>query len=517
MTFVVTNSPDELDFDVVVVGGSLAGAATAILIADRCPGTRILLIEKSERFSRRVGEATVEVSTYFLQRLLGLTTHLHHQHLVKNGLRFWFSNETTRELPDCAEIGGRYLSRLPAYLVDRAVLDEEALRVAAAKGVEIWRPATVKDVTLRAGGTQGITTTRQGVESVIKCRWVVDASGVAAFLARREGWWHRNEEHPTAAAWARWRKTGDFDSPGLAAKYPKWAKATYSIRGSATNHFMGTGWWAWWIPLRGGDVSIGLVFDQRIVEFPKSGSVADRLKNFLNQHPVARELLADAEPCDGDSHWRRDLSYRVDQLAGDGFAIVGDAAGFIDPFYSPGLDWLSFTTYRAADLIKTWRENGDVDTQASRMNVDFGRSYDRWFDALYRDKYEYVGECDLMQLAFRFDVALYYLGVVTQPYLRGERTFMDPYFSHPASGPFFWWMRLYNRRFASIGRRRRRLGRTGRTNAHRRLLVEGFTLSPRMLMMIVRATLGWLWLELKEGWWTWFESGKTEKRAATLS
>ena len=76
MTFVVTNSPDELDFDVVVVGGSLAGAATAILIADRCPGTRILLIEKSERFSRRVGEATVEVSTYFLQRLLGLTTHL---------------------------------------------------------------------------------------------------------------------------------------------------------------------------------------------------------------------------------------------------------------------------------------------------------------------------------------------------------------------------------------------------------------------------------------------------------
>ena len=37
--------------------------------------------------------------------------------------------------------------------------------------------------------------------------------------------------------------------------------------GTATNHVIGDGWWSWWIPLKGGDVSVGVVFDQRIVDW----------------------------------------------------------------------------------------------------------------------------------------------------------------------------------------------------------------------------------------------------------
>src|SRR5215204_6181525 len=91
------------------------------------PGLRLLIVEKSPVFKRRVGEATVEVSAYFLTRVLGLTQHLKEQHLAKQGMRFWFTNDRASTIEDCSEIGGRYLARVPAFQVDRAVLDEEVL------------------------------------------------------------------------------------------------------------------------------------------------------------------------------------------------------------------------------------------------------------------------------------------------------------------------------------------------------------------------------------------------------
>src|SRR5207247_10971619 len=105
------------------------------------PGLKILIVEKSVAFSRRVGEATVEVSGYFLGRVLGLTQHLNEAHLVKQGMRFWFFNSHTHSLEDCSEIGGRYLARVPAFQVDRAVLDEEGLRSAQVLGAEVWGSA----------------------------------------------------------------------------------------------------------------------------------------------------------------------------------------------------------------------------------------------------------------------------------------------------------------------------------------------------------------------------------------
>src|SRR5438046_8072853 len=130
-------SPEQPNYELVIVGGALAGAATAIVLLDERPELRILIVEKSSAFGRRVGEATVEVSGYFLGRVLGLTQHLNDAHLVKQGMRFWFYNAKAQSLADCSEIGGRYLSRVPAYQVDRAVLDEEVLRRAQMSGAGV--------------------------------------------------------------------------------------------------------------------------------------------------------------------------------------------------------------------------------------------------------------------------------------------------------------------------------------------------------------------------------------------
>src|SRR5438874_12972056 len=91
------------EFDVVVIGGALSGAATALMLMRQMPSLRVLIVEKSKQFGRRVGEATVEVSAFFLMRVLGLSQHLHNHHIAKQGLRFWFANEMTATLADCSE------------------------------------------------------------------------------------------------------------------------------------------------------------------------------------------------------------------------------------------------------------------------------------------------------------------------------------------------------------------------------------------------------------------------------
>jgi flavin-dependent dehydrogenase len=428
-------------------------------------------------------------------------------------MRFWFSNARTKTLEDCSEIGGRYLARVAAYQVDRSTLDAEVLRRAEAAGAEVIRPASVQSVQLVSGGLQTLTI-RCGEESqTIQARWVVDASGPAALLSRQNGWWRPNLDHPTTSVWARWRNVRDWDGCELAQKFPQWAMECHGIRATATNHFMGDGWWGWCIPLKGGDVSIGVVFDQRRVQWPEDGALADRLKTFLCRHPVAAEIIRDAQALEGDVHWRKNLPYLSTIHAGDGFFLVGDAGAFIDPFYSPGMDWLSFTSYAASEIILAQQRGEEVKMLLEKHNENFTRSYGRWFDALYKDKYDYLGDFELMRTAFLLDLGLYYLGVASLLYREGAKALSYGVFITPPSRPVYHLMRTYNRRFAAIARLRRERGTFGRMNDGRRFLFGGFTFERNGVNSkhLLRALLHWGWLEITEGWRSWF-GGKPAAR-----
>jgi len=492
-------------WDVVVLGGALAGAATALLLRRRNPRWRVLVIEKSDRLGRRVGESTVETSAYFLGRVLGLTDHLNEKHLVKQGMRFWFHNAQTLGLADCSETGPRYNVRFPGYQVDRAVLDEEVLARAVAEGAHLLRPAKVGEVVLREGGIQSVAwTAEDGRGGTERARWVVDASGVSALLARRNGWHRPNAAHPIAACWSRWSGVKNLDSRELADRHPEWARRATAVRFTATNHICGKGWWSWWIPLKGGDTSVGVVFDQRITDLSGAGRVGERLREFLMAHPGARELLRDATFQEGDVHFRRNCAYSSSRYAGDGFVLVGDAAAFMDPFYSPGMDWISFSTSAAAALVDSCLSGRRVAERVARHNADFSASHDRWFDAIYRDKYFYMGDYELMTLAFRLDLGTYYLGVVSRPFRAGSAALEVPPFARSggrAAGSF---MALYNRRLAAIARSRLRRGTWGRRNSGRYFGFISYELNRRLLPRVLGQLAAWIALEAREGWRSWF-------------
>ena len=502
-------------YDVVIIGGALAGASTAILLLRERPELRVLVVEKSTVFGRRVGESTVELSTCFLTRQLGLTQYLNEAHLVKQGMRFWFFNDHAKTLEDCSEIGGSYLARVPGFQIDRASLDAEVLRRAMELGIELWRPASVQSVELKDGGLQTVVIRKEDTTLTVQARWVVDGSGVAALLSRQNGWWRSNDEHPTTAVWARWRGFKDWDGLELAKRFPKWSMACHGIRATATNHLIGPGWWAWCIPLKGGDVSVGVVFDRRMVTWPEEGSLGQRLKTFLCRHPVGQELLQDAQWVEGDVHWRKHLPYSSTCYAGNGFVLVGDAGAFLDPFYSPGIDWVSFSATCAAELIVAERRGEEVAPLVERHNRDFVRSAARWFHAVYRNKYEYMGDYELMRLAFLLDLGFYYLGVANQPYKRGAVAFREPVFSTGPSAPAYWLMSTYSRRFAAMARIRKRRGTFGRRNHGQRLMFPGYTFARASSKFIVTALLSWLRLELTEGWRTWFASAPSPVEKAS--
>jgi hypothetical protein len=216
-------------------------------------------------------------------------------------------------------------------------------------------------------------------------------------------------------------------------------------------------------------------------------------------------MMCEAEAVEGDVSWRRNLPYFSTTAAGDGFALVGDAAGFLDPFYSPGLDWLAFTTARAAHLICEQQSGkADMAKLVDRHNRDFSLSYHRWFHALYLNKYDYLGDYELMRIAFLLDLGLYYLGIVTQPYYRGKEALLEPYFSTPPATPFFHFMACYNRRLAAMGRERRGRRTFGLRNTNRRFMFGGYSLQATAVIPIARALLSWVCLEVTEGWRTWF-------------
>jgi flavin-dependent dehydrogenase len=500
------DQPDPLDYDVVVIGGSISGSGTALALLGEEPTLRILLVERLPVFDRRVGESTVELSTYYLTRILGLTRYLNENHIVKQGFRYWFTSDAAESMGCCTEMGGRYLTRVGSFQVDRAELDDEVLRRASQRGAEVCRPATVKSIGLMEGGTQTLVVQPEGgPPRTVTCRWVVDASGRKAMIARQRDEVTPLEGHPTAAVWARFQNTLDFDSPELVEQFPALGEHFYSTRHTATNHLMGDGWWAWVIPLKDGHTSVGIVWDQRLFQWPREieGGLGAQLRAVLESHPTGRELLRDATMVEGDVHIRRNLPYTCATPAGDGFVLVGDANGFIDPFYSMGLDHLAMTSLSGTQIILAERRGEAYAERIAKHNDTFRQSLPKWFEGIFRDKYVYMGDYDLMRVAFLIDIGLYYFGLIAPPYQRGRQTILDGMFYPPAAQPFYWFMRWVNHRMTSMAVVRRRRGTFGKNNTGRRMLIGGFAFDVSIAKAVGRALWGMLKLEVTEGWRCW--------------
>jgi len=497
------------DRDILVIGGAFCGASAALLAKRERPEYRVTIVERSELFDRKVGESTTEVSGCFMMRKLGIASHLIHEHLPKQGLRFWFDGEPGMQFEECGEIGPQAQVRLPAFQVDRAKLDTYLLEEAAGAGCEVIRPGRVVDFEPGDEGVEVVIETPGEGRRSWRVRWVIDASGRACVTGRKLGLVRSlKKEHPTGAIWGRFRGVPDFDSAEMRRRHPQAAAACRTARALATNHLVGRGWWCWIIPLRGGEFSVGLVYDKRLfnpADLPGETN-GERLKAHLLQHPVGREWFADAEPVEGDVKAYANLSYECEEVAAPGVVMVGDAAGFMDPLYSSGLDFAAFGIVHAVQLTTTHETPATAVDDIGRMNRGFRHSFRQWMEAIYLGKYEYLGDADLMSTAMLLDVGAFFIGPVRILYLDTDKGFLDFPYSGPIGGAFARLMRCYNRRLAVIARKRVAAGCYGEHNTGRRELYPGFGPGGGALPLFLRGLGKWA----KAEWSALFlrESGK---------
>jgi flavin-dependent dehydrogenase len=339
--------------DVIVIGGGPGGGSAAGFLARA--GVDVLVLEKLEFPRFRIGESLLPYQLPLLDRL-GVGEKIRSAGFqVKRGATFL-----------AEEFGGirrvdfehGWDPRHPsAYQVPRAEFDALVLDHARVSGAEIRHGVEVKRVIFEGGRAVGVETSgRDGESGEIRARMVVDASGGAAILSGPLGLRVPYPKMRRAALFAHYRgarphpeaRPGDILLP---------------VHGNV---------WYWHIPFSDGRASVGAVFEPELAR----GGARDPsalLERLLEASPAMRHVLGGAERI-SEALGASDFSWRSRRFAGDGWALVGDAAGFLDPTFSTGV-FLAMTmgekvsaaiaralrrpgAPRRGDLVRYERESG---------------------------------------------------------------------------------------------------------------------------------------------------------------
>jgi flavin-dependent dehydrogenase len=416
--------PPSATFDVVILGGGLAGQTLARQIQLERPETRILVTElrrhPAKESAHKVGESTVEIGANYLGKRLGLEPYLLEAQLRKSGLRYFFSDGANDDIAARVEMGASYFPPVPSYQLDRGRLENFLAEDNVRNGVAFWDGTKALEVT-RDSDMHFISLERDGESSCIATRWVVDATGRAGLLKRQLGL-QRESSHKCNAVWFRIADRIDIDEW---SDTPEWReRIPMGLRWFSTNHLLGRGYWVWLIPLATGATSIGVVADPALHPLEEMRSF-DRALDWLHRY----------EPqCAREVEKRRDkkldflaikhYAYGCERVfSGDRWALTGEAGVFTDPFYSPGSDFIGMSNTFIADLILRDFKGEDIRRRANDYNRVYLNTYES-FISIYENQYPLMGNGPLMAAKIVWDFAIYW-GFLTIQFLGGRLCDLD--------------------------------------------------------------------------------------------
>ena len=309
--------------DVIVIGGGPAGSTAATLLARS--GHSVLLLER-EKFPRfQIGESLLPYNNDLFDRL-GVTEKLKGGFFPKYGADFVTGDgQIGYSFRFDRNLAPQYHS---SFQVKRAEFDEMLLRNAATAGVEVREQTGVARVDLSDPKCAVVETTTGERHTA---RFVVDASGHGAVLGSRVG---------EKADVAELKKVAIF------AHYRGVPRAEGREGGNTIIVVLKDAWF-WLIPVSGDLMSVGLVVDRDHVR--NCGlSPEELLKKTIEATPFVAERMRNAERTT-QIYARRDFSYRMSRIVGENYALIGDAAGFLDPIFSTGV----FMAMKSADIAAT--------------------------------------------------------------------------------------------------------------------------------------------------------------------
>ena len=317
------------DFDCIVIGGGPAGSTVATIVSQA--GFSVLLVEREKMPRDHVGESLMPSCNSIIKRL-GLSAQLQDMGFPKKiGVQFVSADGNESRPFLFREHDDRDTSDI--WHIQRNVFDNLLLDNARTANVTVMEQTRVHCVEFDSSGrAKGISIIISGTETFSKtARVVVDATGQQAVIANQLGLREFDTARRNAAVWTYYEsKTDQFDlnAVTIIAKLEKNAG------------------WFWYIPLSRRQVSVGLV-GERDHLFPSGRDIKQAFAWGLGQCPAIKDRLAEAKANIAQDYLvARDFSYQSKRSSGDGWVLVGDAKGFIDPVYSTGV----FLALRSGEL-----------------------------------------------------------------------------------------------------------------------------------------------------------------------
>ena len=364
-------------YDVIVMGGGPAGSSVASMLARE--GRQVIVFEKEIFPRHHIGESLM-TDTYWSFRRMGLLEKLRDSPFVRK-YSVQFANAAGKESRPFYFFEAVHHESAVTWQVTRAKFDELLINHAAEQGAVVHQGALVKQVLFEGDRAVGVEVEMpDGSREQFFAKVVVDATGQMAMLSNKFRWRVRDPKLKKAVLYSYWKNV--HREPDLNGG------ATLVLR---TEH--GSGGWVWYIPLE--DVtSVGIVADPDYLLKGRGQDLAKIYNEEIEKCEPCRRRVAGGERVD-KIYSILDYSYRSKHNAGNGFIIIGDAYGFLDPIYSSGVLLALKMAELAADAIHDAFTHNDY--SAARLGqyqpkLDRGiESMRKLVYAFYNDSFSFSG------------------------------------------------------------------------------------------------------------------------------
>ena len=355
--------------DVAIIGGGPAGAVAAALLNKQ--GLRVVVLEK-QHFPRFViGESLLPHCMEFIEAAgFGDAVRAEPSFQLKNGAAFtWGGRYTYFDFTDKFSSGPGTTFQVRRALFDKVLIDE-----AAAQGVDVRFGHGVAAFD-NSGAEARLRIEADDGAYELSAGFVLDASGYGRVLPRLLDLETPSELPPRLAHF-----THIVDN----ISSPTFDRDKILI----TTHPQHRDVWLWTIPFGDNHCSIGVVGTPDKL----AGDSETVLKKFALECPMLAEVLADAV-------WENEFPFRsiqgysanVKSLHGRHFALLGNAAEFLDPVFSSGVTIAMHSAKLAADLLVKQFNGEAADWQREfdeplMVGVNTFRTYvNGWYDGRFQD------------------------------------------------------------------------------------------------------------------------------------
>ena len=321
--------------DVLVVGGGPAGSTISALLAQR--GYEVVMLEKAHHPRFHIGESLLPMNLPLFDQL-GVGEQVAEIGMLKYGAEFVSPDH---EDSSFFEFGDALDKSFPAaYEVRRSELDEILFKNAAAKGVRALEGCEVRRIEFPEGDRALVSVQMEdGGFKEWQPRFVVDASGRDTLMANQMGIKHRNKKHASASIFAHF--TGAERRAG-------------KQEGNITLFWFEHGWF-WYIPLKDGSVSVGVVCWPYYMKSRKT-SIEQFFFETIAMCPALANRLKMAELSSAVTA-TGNFSYSSERCSGDKYIMIGDAFAFIDPVFSSGVLLAMSSGFSGAEAVDACLKN----------------------------------------------------------------------------------------------------------------------------------------------------------------